>query len=239
MKPLITTVLLGFVVSTLSAADKAADPQAAAKALGDKANYTWTTKTETTSQFREGDREGKLEKNGFAVIKMSMRDNNEIVAVVKGGKAVVKIGESWQTAASLAENDDQENRRMRFLARRLQQFKAPHTEAQDLLKNVKDLKKGDEGAYSGELTPAGLKELMARGFRRPDGGDGPDVSGLKGTVKVWVKGGVLTKFSNHVEGSMKLGDRDVEVDRTTTTEITDVGTTAVTVPEGAKDKLSG
>jgi hypothetical protein len=37
---------------------------------------------------------------------------------------------------------------------------------------------------------------------------------------------------------MTFNDNDVKIDRTTTTEIKDVGTTKVTVPDAAKKKLS-
>lgn len=241
MKKLFLTSVLTAAAGVLFAAEKTADVEKAAKALGDKPNYSWTAKTESSQQNRQGggDREGKIEKNGFAAVSMTVRDDQVQAVINNKGKAVIKSGESWQTADSLAENEDQENRRMRGLARQLQTFKAPHAEAADLAKTVKELKKGDDNVYSGEITPAGLKELVGRGFgRRGGGGEGPDLSNIKGTAKFWVKDGVLSKYSTRVEGQMKFGERDVEIDRTTTVEIKEVGSTKVSVPEDAKSKLS-
>jgi len=234
MKTLIVTTLFAAAAGSLLAADVKADLEAAAKKLGDKANYSWTAKTESSGPA-EGDRDGKTEKGGYSVLNFAMRDTQG-QAVFKGDKGVVKAGESWQTLESLADNEDQENRRMRFMARRLQQFKPPHAEAEALVKYVKELKKDDDGVYSGDLTAEGLRETF-RAFRR--GNDqSPDTSGLRSRVKFWVKDGALAKYSNHIEGSMKFGDNDVDIDRTTTTEIKDVGSTKVTVPEEAKKKLS-
>ena len=52
------------------------------------------------------------------------------------------------------------------------------------------------------------------------------------------KDGVLSKFEFKVTGTMNFNGNDIDVDRTTTVEIKDVGNTKVEVPEGAKKKLS-
>jgi hypothetical protein len=49
---------------------------------------------------------------------------------------------------------------------------------------------------------------------------------------------VLTKYEFKVSGKMDFNGNEIDLDRTTTTEIKDVGTTKVEVPEGAKKKLS-
>jgi len=63
-------------------------------------------------------------------------------------------------------------------------------------------------------------------------------SNAKGSVKFWVKDGALTKFQYKVTGSVSFNGNDRDVDRTTTIEIKDVGTTKVNVPDQAKKKLS-
>ena len=63
--------------------------------------------------------------------------------------------------------------------------------AQDLIGHTKELKSAD-GVISGDLTEAGAKSLMTFGGR--GGGGGPEISGAKGSVKFWVKDGVLTKM---------------------------------------------
>jgi hypothetical protein len=73
-------------------------------------------------------------------------------------------------------------------------------------------------------------------FRRA--GDGPAASNAKGSVKFWLKDGGLLKYEFKVKGTVKFGDNDVDVDRATTVEIKDIGTTKVSVPDEAKKKLS-
>ena len=84
--------------------------------------------------------------------------------------------------------------------------------------------------------------LCRPGFRRGGGGggggEGPAISNAKGSVKFWVKDGVLTKYEFKVSGKMDFNGNEIDMDRTSTVEIKDVGTTKVEVPEAAKQKLS-
>ena len=94
-------------------------------------------------------------------------------------------------------------------------------------------KKGEEGLYSGDLTEAGAKDLISRARRR--GGEGPD--GAKGWAKFWIKDGVLSKYQYNVQGKITAGQREVEINRTTTVEIKNPGSTTVKIPSAAKKKL--
>jgi hypothetical protein len=240
MRKITATTLFAMAATSLIAADGKADVEAAAKKLSDKPSYSWVATTESQSRFGDGDRDGKTEKGGYTILNMPGRDNQQIQAVFKGDKGVIKAGESWHTLQALADSEDEETRRLRFTARRLQQFKPPHGEAQDLLKHAKAIEKDEDGIYVGQLSPEGLKAIYGRGFRRggDSAGEGVDVSGLSGRVKFWLKDGAISKYSRHVEGNMKFGDRDVEVDTTTTTQIKEVGSTKVIVPDEAKKKLA-
>ena len=91
-------------------------------------------------------------------------------------------------------------------------------------------------AFDAELTEAGAKEMLS--FRGRQGGDGPAVSGAKGTAKFWMKDGVVSKIEYHLQGSINFNGQDRDIDRTTTIEIKDVGTAKVEVPEEAKKKAS-
>ena len=71
---------------------------------------------------------------------------------------------------------------------------------------------------------------MSFGGRR-NGGQPPAVKNPKGSVKFWIKNGVLTKYQYNVQGTINRNDEDVDIDRTTTVEIKDVGTTKITVPD--------
>jgi hypothetical protein len=57
-------------------------------------------------------------------------------------------------------------------------------------------------------------------------------------VKFWVTDGALTKYEFKVSGTVSYNGNDRDVDRDTTTEITDVGTTKVTVPDEARKVLA-
>ena len=53
----------------------------------------------------------------------------------------------------------------------------------------------------------------------------------------WVADGKLTKYQFHVSGSMDFGGNAMDMDRTTTVTIKDIGTTKIEVPDDAKKKL--
>ena len=57
-------------------------------------------------------------------------------------------------------------------------------------------------------------------------------------MKFWIKDGLLTKYEFKVQGKVTIGGNDRDVDRTSTVEIKDVGSTKVDVPDEAKKKLS-
>jgi hypothetical protein len=83
---------------------------------------------------------------------------------------------------------------------------------------------------------AGAKELLTFCGRR--GGNAPEPKNAKGSVKFWVKDGLLAKYELKLQGTMNFNGEDRDIDRTTTVEFKDVGTTKVDVPEAAKKKLS-
>lgn len=218
------------------------DVTAAAKKLAEK-SYAWKTASENAGgggggggggRGGFGSQEGKISADGTAMVTMPGRDNNT-EAVIKGEKFAVKRGEGWQSAAELAANAEGGGGRGRGGAAMFRNFKAPAARAQDLIGQTKELKAAD-GVISGDLTEEGAKSLLAFGGR--GGGNGPEISGAKGTVKFWVKDGVLSKYETKVQGKVSFNGNDRDVDRTTTTEIKDIGTTTVTVPEEAKKKLS-
>lgn len=218
----------------------AADPNpkdeltAAAKKLGDEANYSWKAIVVVPegSRFRPGPTEGKTEKNGFTELTMTFGDNTA-KAVLKGNKgAVTNRDGGWQSLSDLETSEGP----TRFLGRILRNFKTPAMQAAELVVGVKELKKEGD-AYVGELTEDGAKALLAFGGRA-SGGDGPTVSNAKGSAKFWLKDGALSKFETKVTGKVSFDGNDRDVDRTTTVEIKDIGTTKVEVPEDAKNKLS-
>jgi hypothetical protein len=214
----------------LCPADDKKDVLNAAKRLAEKPNYSWraTTKIEDgASNWRPGPVEGKAEKGGFIHFVSSFGDNNYEVAI-KGDRQALKRDGQWQSSEELP--SDQE-----WIARRLKAFKAPPAEAEDLAAKTRELKKGDGGVYSGDLTDAGIKEIFARGRRTAS-----DPRNTKGWAKFWIKDGALIKYEYNLQGTITVGDdgREIEVNRTTTVEVKDLGSTKLTLPEEAKKKLS-
>jgi len=232
-KQIITMVLTAFAGSLLAADTGGKDEIInAAKKLGEKSNYSWkmTVVVPESAQFKPGPTDGKTEKDGFTHVKMSFGGNTTEL-VKKGDKAAFTNRDGdWQTPAD-AEGDQGPGRFMAGMARN---FKAPAAQAVEVAEATKELKK-DGDVYAGDLTEQGAKNLMR--FRR-GGTDAPAIKDAKGSARFWIKDGVLSKYEYKVTGSMNFNGNDIDVDRTTTVEIKDVGSTKVDVPEGAKKKLS-
>jgi hypothetical protein len=249
MKSLVlVTALLASGVCLLAADGPKDDLKAAAKKLADSANYSWKSSTQNANaggggggggggRFRAGPTEGKTEKDGITHLTMT-RGDNTTVAVVKGAKGAIKTDDGWVSAEEAASSEDRQNP-VRFVGRMLQNYKTPAVEAAELADKAKELKK-DGDAIVGDLTEDAAKALMSFGGRGGGGGGGggPTYTGAKGSVKFWVKDGVLSKYETRVQGSVSFNGNDREVDRTTTVEIKDVGTTKVEVPDEAKKRLS-
>ena len=79
---------------------------------------------------------------------------------------------------------------------------------------------------------------MERGARRREGQDPPKVENPKGAMKFWIQNGALTKYEINIRGKLTAGDRESDVNRTTTVEIKDAGSTKLEVPAEAKQKMS-
>ena len=212
----------------------------AAAALGNQTNYSWRTTVEVgnNSRFRPGPTEGRTQKGGYTALLMSFGDNtNE--AVLKGTNGAIKTPDNgWQSLAEAAKDDGGGGfNPSLFLARMMQNFKAPAIQAADLADAAKDLKK-DTNGISGDLTEDGAKALLTfRPRGGGGGGEGPTVSNAKGSAKFWLTDGKLVKYQFRVQGTVSFGGNDRDVDRTTTVEIRDVNSTKIEVPDEAKKKM--
>jgi hypothetical protein len=230
MKTSIVFGIIALTAASLVAAESSPkdDVSNAAKALGEKASYSWktTVAVPAESRFHPGPTEGKTEKDGATRVKMTFGDNTTEF-VLQGGKSAVHTEDGgWQ---SLSELDDQGPGR--FLGGMIRNFRAPAAQASELAAQAKELKK-DGDVYSADLTDEGAKALLQ--FR----GGNATVSDAKGSVKFWVKDGILTKYEFKVAGKVSFNGNDRDVDRTTAVEIKDVGATKVEVPDEAKKKLA-
>lgn len=222
------------LAGSLIAADSSPkeDVVSAAKKLGDKANYSWRTTVVVPegAGFRPGPTEGKTEKDGFIVVSSTFGENTT-QTVLKGDKgAVTGQDGGWQSLAEL----EKEEGFGRFRALFARNLKTPAVQAADLVAGTKDLKK-DGDAYASDLTEEGAKAQLRFG---PRGGGAPEPGNAKGSVKFWLKDGLISKYEIKVTGTITFNGEDRNVDRATTVEVKDVGTTKVIVPEEAKKKLS-
>jgi hypothetical protein len=233
MKRSLVFGILFFLAGSLLAADSN-DVANAARKLADQSNYSWKTTVTVPegSPFRPGPTEGKIVKGGYTRLSMT-RGENTTDAVLKGDKGAINMEGSWQSLAELANGDSGPGT---FMARRLSTFKAPAAEAQDLISKTKEIKK-DGDVYSGDLTEDGAKGLLTFSGGRRGGGQAPTVTNPKGSVKFWVKDGILSKYEFAVQGSVNFNGNDMDVNRTTTTEIKDIGSTKVEVPADAAKKF--
>jgi hypothetical protein len=222
-----------FVAGAALAADSPKDVvTSAAKKLAAESSYAWKTTVVVpeSTQRRMGPSEGKTEKDGLTYVIMTFGENKTEM-LLKGQKAAVKGQEGWKSTSEL-ENAEGPGRFMGMMARN---FKAPADQAVEIAGYAKDLKlEGD--VYTSPLTEDGVKTLVS--FRRRAGGEPPAVTNPSGSVKFWVKDGVLIKYEFKVKGSMSFNGNDFDVDRTTTVEIKDIGKTKVEAPEEGLKKLS-
>ncbi len=229
MKNPLALLLLSMLVPTwLAAADLAAEVKAAANKLAEKPSYGWTSTPKYQPEFPGlslSPTEGKTEKDGYTFVVFSYNDN-EVEMAFKGGKGAIKLQDEWNSESDL--EGDRE-----WIAQRLKKYKAAAGEAEELLGNASNLKKGDDGVVTGNLKEDAIKEILSRLNRRAASA----AKDLKGTVKFWSKDGLLTKYEFNVQANVTVRDEEMSVNLTTTVEIKDVGKTKVSVPDEAKKKL--
>jgi hypothetical protein len=223
---------------------------AAVKKLAEAPSYGWTTTPQAPAEPppAEGNRrrgmgggptEGRAEKDGLTWLS-SKQGEAVVEGVAKGDKAAVKTAEGWKAASEFQGGQGgQQGRRdpAAGFARMLRTYKAPAAQAESLANGLKEVKVED-GVYSGDLTEEAVKGLVSVGGRPGGNPDrAPAIEGATGTAKFWLKDGVLAKYELKIGGKMKFGEREISLDRTSVTEIKDVGSAKVEVPDEAKAKL--
>jgi len=236
----LSTALL--LAGSLMAAESGpkADVTAAAKKLAGQ-SYSWKTTVDMGgggNAPRPGATEGKADKDGTICVMTTMGENTS-EGFAKGEKGAVKTQEGWKSieelTASQGGGGQQGQMRGMFMARTLRNYKAPAAEVEALAAKAKELKKSDD-AITSALTEEGAKELLTRGRGRT--GQAPEAKDAQGTIKIWIKDGALVKYQYQVKGKVAGRDgNEREIDRTTTVEIKDVGTTKLTVPDEVKKLL--
>jgi len=230
-------VLAIFGAASVGRADDKTDLQGAVKKLADSANYSWAT---TVEGGRGGPSDGKTEKDGYTSFTINFQ--NEVYEVImKGEKAAIRMDNRWVSQAEVRKAADDAGgfSPELIVTFRIAAFKTPAAQAKDIVDKFTNLKKTDDG-YTADLADETAKDLLT--FRRPAGA-GQDnippmtVKDAKGTLKLWVRDGAMTKMQIHLTGTRSFNDQDQPVDQTMTTQIKDVGKTNISVPDEAKKKL--
>jgi len=236
MKQIIILGLIGMLANGLNAADSSSKDKvtSAATVVGNQLNYGWatTTKEADGSPGKLGTIEGKADKAGVVWLSFSV-GGLPVEVYMKGAKGTAKALEGWQTLDEIA----QAGGTAAAVVRYLRSYKTPVTETATLAGKVKEFKEAD-GAIAGELNEDAVKEMLLFGTRQREGQEPPKTTDAKGSVKFWIKDGALTRFEVNVSGKVTAGERETNINRTTTVEIKDVGTTKLEVPDEAKAKLS-
>lgn len=226
MKKIILSVVLAALVWPVVAED--ATPKdavvAAAKKLGGEANYSWKQNVVVpeSAQFKPGPTEGMTERGGVTYFTLSFGDNTTKIYLQGGNSAISNPDGGWQSAKEMADDEGPG----RFMATIVQVFRAPAKQAEELAGTATELKQ-DGDVISGDMTDAGAKSQFRFG----------NVTNPKGSVKFWLKDGQLVKYEFKMTGKAEFNGNEFDVDRDTTVEIADVGTTKIEVPADARKKL--
>ncbi|MBI4659153.1 MAG: hypothetical protein HY735_09950 [Verrucomicrobia bacterium] len=204
---------------------------------------------------------GKTTKEGFTLVSWPGRPGvagppgplglgmPAVEAVIKDNKVAYKHEGSgtWQCFAEQGQTE----RSLRVIGPGLRflRFKTPATRAVDLAAKARSLTEVN-GVISAELIEEDAQQVLPPSVQanRPTPIDGsvpkvsveffqPDLSG-KVLVKFWVKDGALTKYQYRYQAIMRFLRERRAFNRTVTIEISNVGTTEVSVPEEAIKKLS-
>lgn len=113
----------------------------------------------------------------------------------------------------------------------------PHEEIAIIVAGASDLKVSDD-VVTGTLSETAAALLLVHAGQK-------NITPRRatGTVRLWVKNGALQKYETHLQGTLAVegrdGRREVTVNQTATTTLSEVGTTKLEVPEEAKKKLGG
>jgi hypothetical protein len=195
------------------------------------ANYSWTcTLKAVDSGFDIGPVKGQAGQDGFARMSQDI-NGNSIEIVLKADNVAFKGQDGWQIISNSADREAS-------LAADLARNGAAAREAEITLGYVNELKALDGGAWEGDLTTNGAADLMSFGPRGHSAENGfPPPKNAKGSVKFWVKDGLLVKYETHLHGTFAFVDIENEMDESRSVEIQDVGTTKMDIPAEVRTKL--
>jgi len=201
------------------------DILAAAKKLGDAGGYSWKANREG-SRFWRGVVEGKVRKDGAVLVTNPGREDTTYQTAFQGEKSAAQTQDGWQSLSEL-ENEEGFGR---FLAFGLRRFQSPAAEIATWTTNAASLELAD-GVYTGTLKPESAQTMLRFGQT--------EVRNPAGSFKVWIKDGLVSKYELNLKGNMTFNDNEVNIDRATKIEISNIGKTTFEFPAGAQKKLGG
>jgi hypothetical protein len=244
--------------TAMAKADPKDDVKAAVQKLVDSPNYSWTTTVAAPAGGggRRGGRgfggggptAGKASKEGYVLVSLTMMQQSYDI-ITRGDKAMIKTDAGWKTpeelAAAPAGDQGGGFNPATIVAAQAKSIKSPTQQAMESIDKLQNVQKTDD-AYTADMNPDEIKSAVTARFsafargRGGDAGAAPqvDLKDIKGSFKFWIKDGIITKVEMHQAYTMNFNGNDVPVDNTSTTEIKDVGTTKIEIPDDVKAKLS-
>lgn len=246
MKTQILACMVLVAAPLASRASTTDDIRAAVDKLSEAPNYSWSTTSEGGNRrFAGGTTTGVAENGGYAVITHET-PRGTLRTVERDGKRAVETPEGWlmpdamrQGARGPGRNEEppggpgRESRRPGGMRPFMGAGALPAEELQRVVDAVQDWEPSGD-AFKGTL-PA---DFFARGMPGRRGGQPNAAPAGTGTATIWIQDGIVTKYQLHMEMSFTgRNGEERNIDRTTTTELTEVGTTTVDVPAEAREKL--
>jgi hypothetical protein len=202
----------------------------ALQAVSSFSSYGWSAMIASNDGAPEIACDGKSEKDGFSALTVRFGDRT-IEGYMLGNHAFVTSPDTkWKDIPEMKPGESPTI----FMDRMLRALKLPAIEIAELTRRSTNLREAN-GVLTGDLDEEAAKELLQRPRGRAAKDESP--SQAKGSLKVWTTNGLVSKYQYTLSGKQPRDGREVDLARTVTVEIKDVGTTTVIVPDRIKEKL--
>ncbi len=234
-------------------ADLRSSVLAAAQKLAGQSSFAWKTMVavaEGQGPFGGGGgaTSGWTERGGYTRVNLAASGGPEFVT--RAGKAAVLVDGNWQTLEQgVPRRGSGQPGPIGFSSSLVTDFKLPAALAEMYRGRATSFSK-ERDTVTAVLSADTVKELLSAGGppgsgRRRTGGGAPRGGGSnpfgapikdpQGSVTFQIESGVLTGLTLKLSGSRQIFDREIKLDRTTTTTITGLGATRVDVADDARE----
>jgi hypothetical protein len=261
MKLRALSLLAVLAASRALAADTADAVIVAAMRLSDEPSYRWVTTV--ADDARTYEIRGQTMKNGITHVKMPIVNevrrrlgrsvtDTEIDVFFKGNvRCVLETEDGWKTLDELPPPVDSPTaepppilgilggippprpklKNEEGYSNLQLAINHPHEELGVIVTSHTDLRFGD-GTVTGTLSNLGAQLLLVH-----DGQHEITPLQANGTFKLWIRGGIVTRYQLQLDGVLAVGRKQIRVRQNSDTTLTDVGTTQFEVPSEARRKL--